>query len=414
MSADDTRARPGPGRGRRLLLALLQAALPLAVLAGAAAGVYALMAEESSTERAPERSEPARLVETVAVDRGPRTATVQAWGEVIPADEVQVAPRVSGEIVETADDLEAGGRVRKGQVLARIDDSDYEVALRQAKTDLAKAKAALRIEQGNQKVAETEAELLNQELSDQERDLVLRQPQQQQARAEVDSAEAAVEDAQLDLTRTEIRAPFDAVVQSVSIDVGSQVAAGTTIAQLIATDRYFVELAVPAAKLRWIEARHDGPGSGSQVELANPSVWGKGRTRTGEVVRVRPDLSEQGRMAGVLVEVTDPLDREPPMLVGSYLRGRIAGRALNRVVALDRAYMREDDSVWVMTEENRLEIRAVEIAYRGPEKVYVSVGLGRGERVVTSEIATPTDGMKLRTRDDDAGAADGTAGGGAV
>ena len=412
MSAEQTRTRPG--WGRRLLLALLQGALPLAVLAGAGAGVYALMASDSSTERAPERSEPARLVETVAVERGEHTATVQAWGEVIPADEVQVAPRVGGEIVEVADDLEAGGRVRKGQVVARIDDSDYKVALRQAKTQLAKAKASLRIEQGNQKVAETEAELLNQELSEQERDLVLRQPQLQQARAEVDSAEAAVEDAQLDLTRTEIRAPFDAVVQSVSIDLGSQVAAGNTIAQLIATDRYFVELAVPAAKLRWIEARQEGPSSGSRVELANPSVWGEGRTRTGEVVRVRPDLSEQGRMARVLVEVTDPLDREPPMLVGSYLRGRIMGQALNRVVALDRAYLREDDSVWVMTEENRLEIRAVEIAYRGPEQVYVSVGLGDGERVVTSDIATPTDGMKLRTRETDAGAGDGTSGGGAV
>ena len=412
MSADPHPTRPG--WGRRLLLGLLQGALPLAVLAGAGAGVYALMSSEPATERAEQRQEPARLVETVAVERADRTAVVQAWGEVIPADEVQVAPRVGGEIVAVADALEPGGRVRKGQVLARVDDSDYQVALRQARTELSKAKAALRIEQGNQKVAETEAELLDQELSDQERDLVLRQPQLQQARADVDAAQAAVEDAQLDLQRTEMRAPFDAVVQSVSIDVGSQVAAGTTIAQLFATDRYFVELAVPAAKLRWIEARQDGPGAGSKVELANPSVWGEGRTRTGEVVRVRPDLSEQGRMAQVLVEVTDPLDREPPMLVGSYLRGRIQGARLNQVVALDRAFLREDDSVWVMTPADQLEIRAVEIAYRGPERVYVSVGLGAGDRVVTSEIATPTNGMKLRTRGDSGRPTDDASGGGAV
>lgn len=410
-------ADPHPTRlrwGRRLLLALLQGVLPLVVLAGAAAGVYALMSSEPSTERAQERQQPARLVDTVTVNRGEQTAIVQAWGEVIPADEVQIAPRVGGEIAAVADALEPGGRIQKGQVLARLDDSDYSVALRQARTELAKAKAALRIEQGNQKVAETEAELLDQELSDQERDLVLRQPQLQQARADVEAAQAAVEGAQLDLTRTEIRAPFDAVVQSVSIDVGSQVSAGTTIAQLIATERYYVELAVPAAKLRWIEARQNAPGAGSRVDLANPSVWGQGRTRTGKVVRVRPDLSEQGRMARVLVEVTDPLDREPPMLVGSYLRGRIHGSPLNQVVALDRAYLREDDSVWVMTAEDRLEIRAVEIAYRGPEQVYVSVGLGDGDRVVTSEIATPTNGMKLRTGEGRSQAGDGSTGGGAV
>jgi RND family efflux transporter MFP subunit len=392
----------------------LQGALPLAVLAGAGAGVYALMSSEPATERAEQRQEPARLVETMAVERADRIAVVQAWGEVIPADQVQVAPRVGGEIVAVADALEPGGRVRKGQVLARVDDSDYQVALRQARTELSKTKAALRIEQGNQKVAETEAELLDQELSDQERDLVLRQPQLQQARADVDAAQAAVEDAQLDLQRTEMRAPFDAVVQSVSIDVGSQVSAGATVAQLIATDRYFVELAVPAAKLRWIEARHDGPGAGSKVELANPSVWGEGRTRTGEVVRVRPDLSDQGRMAQVLVEVPNPLDRKPPMLVGSYLRGRIQGARLNQVVALDRTFLRDDDSVWVMTRADRLEIRAVEIAYRGPERVYVSVGLGTGDRVVTSEIATPTNGMKLRTRGENGRPADDASGGGAV
>jgi len=410
VSADKPRVRSG--WVRRLGLALVQGVLPLAVLAGAAVGVYALMASEPSTDRAPERQEPTRLVETVTVERGDRTAVIQAWGEVIPADEVQIAPRVGGEIVATADALEAGGRVDKGDVLARVDDSDYKVAMRRAKTELAKAKAALRIEQGNQKVAETEADLLNQELSEQERDLVLRQPQLQQASADVDAAQAGVEDAQLDLKRTEIRAPFDAVVQSVSIDVGSQVSAGTTIAQLIATGRYFVELAVPAARLRWIDTRQDGPGSGSAVELANPSVWGKGRTRTGEVVRVRPDLSDQGRMARVLVEVTDPLDREPPMLVGSYLRGRIEGGRLDQVVSLDRSYLREDDSVWVMTGQDRLEIRAVEIAYRGPEEVYVSAGLSAGDRVVTSEIATPTSGMKLRTRDSTRD--DPTTGGGAV
>ena len=412
MSADPQPTRPG--WRRRLLLGLLQGALPLAVLAGAGAGVYALMSSEPATERAEQRQEPARLVETMAVERADRTAVVQAWGEVIPADQVQVAPRVGGEIVAVADALEPGGRVRKGQVLARVDDSDYQVALRQARTELSKAKAALRIEQGNQKVAETEAELLDQELSEQERDLVLRQPQLQQARADVDAAQAAIEDAQLDLQRTEMRAPFDAVVQSVSIDVGSQVSAGTTVAQLIATDRYFVELAVPAAKLRWIDARQDGPGAGSKVELANPSVWGEGRTRTGEVVRVRPDLSEQGRMAQVLVEVPNPLDRKPPMLVGSYLRGRIQGARLDQVVALDRTFLRDDDSVWVMTGADRLEIRAVEIAYRGPERVYVSVGLGAGDQVVTSEIATPTNGMKLRTRGESGRPADDASGGGAV
>lgn len=411
------RADPQPRRSgplRRILGALVKGVLPLVVLAAAGGGVYWLMTSQPATERAPQaRSDPGRLVETTTVRRARHTAVVQAWGEVIPADEVALAPRVGGEIVQVAEPLEPGGRVDKGQVLARIDESDYRVALRQAETELSKARADLEIERGNQEVAKTEAELLDQELSERERALVLRRPQLQQAKADVEAAEAAVEDARLDLARTAIRAPFDAVVESVSIDVGSQVSAGTTIARLIATNRYFVELAVPAAKLRWIRARAQARESGSPVTLANPSVWGEGRTRRGEVVRIRPDLSETGRMAQLLVEAPRPLDDTPPMLVGSYLRGRIEGQRLDQVVALDRAHLRENDSVWVMTRQDRLEIRAVEIAYRGPENVYVSVGLSDGERVVTSDIATPTNGMKLRTRDG-APADAGEPGGGAV
>ncbi|MBK1671272.1 hypothetical protein CKO28_25050 [Rhodovibrio sodomensis] len=394
-------------------MVLVKGVLPLLVLAAAAGGAYWLLAHQPGTERTEEApGESARLVEVTRVNRGAYDAMVEAWGEVIPADQVELAPRVGGAIVQVAETLEPGGRVAKGEVLAKIDKSDYQVALERAQTALAKAKADLRIEQGNQKVAQTEARLLNQELSPQERALVLRKPQLQQAKADVAAARADVRQARLDLRRTTVEAPFDAVVRSVAIDTGSQVSAGMTIATLIATNRYFVELAIPAAKLQWITARQSSQGAGSPVTLANPSVWGEGRTRRGEVVRVRPNLSEQGRMAQILVEVTEPLDREPPMLVGSYLRGRIQGRRLDAVVALDRQNLREGDSVWVMTAEDRLQIRAIEIAYRGPRRVYISAGLSGGERVVTSDIATPTNGMKLRTRED--GGTPAQTGGGAV
>jgi hypothetical protein len=56
-----------------------------------------------------------------------------------------------------------------------------------------------------------------------------------------------------------------------------------------------------------------------------------------------------------------------------------------------------------MSPEETLEIRAVKVVYRGPEKVYVDVGLSQGERIVVSDIATPASGMKLRTRPEDGG-----------
>jgi len=386
------------------LVRLVQAIVAIAVLGGAAAAVYVMMSNQPGAGRSgAAREQQAVLVDTVRAERAPATAVIDAWGEVIPADRVAVAPRVSGEVVEVSPKLEAGGRVAKGEVLAQLDERDYEIALEQAETALAKAKADLRIEQGNQEVARTEAKLLGEELTEQERTLVLRQPQLESAQADVAAARADVEDARLDLQRTTIRAPFDAVVQSADVEVGSQLAVGQTIAELVGTARYFVELAVPAAKLRYITAAEDTAGQGSKVVFSNPAVWGEGETRTGEVVRIRPNLSAEGRMAQLRVAVPEPLDRNPRMLVGAYLRGRIQGAPLGDVVALDRAYVRENDTVWVMSPEETLEIRAVKVVYRGPEKVYVDVGLSQGERIVVSDIATPASGMKLRTRPDDGG-----------
>jgi RND family efflux transporter MFP subunit len=401
VSADDNRPLGSEGGWVR---GLVQGLGALAVLGAAAAAVAWFMSAQPAAERsAGARAETAVLVETARMTRQTHRAVIEAWGEVVPANRVEVTPRVSGEVVTVSDKLEPGGRVRKGDVLVELDRADYRLALERARTRLDKAQADLKLERGNQKVAEAEAELLNEELSAQERELVLRRPQLDSARADVAAAKAEVAEARLELERTIVRAPFDAVVRETMVEVGSQVAAGQAVAELIGTDQYHVELALPASKLAYVTAAENVPGAGSRVRFDNPSVWGD-QTRTGEVVRVRPTLSEQGRMARLLVAVPAPLDRTPRLMVGAYLRGRIQGRRLGEVVALDRAYLRPDDSVWVMSAQDRLEIRAVDVTYRGPERVYVSVGLSDGDRVVTSDISTPTNGMKLRTRGDDADA----------
>ena len=83
----------------------------------------------------------------------------------------------------------------------------------------------------------------------------------------------------------------------------------------------------------------------------------------------------------------------------AFLRGEIEGRAIDGAVALPRAYLRDGDRVWVMNDENRLEIRAVEVAWRGPEDVLVSDGLAAGDRVVKTHLTTVAEGMALRTGD---------------
>lgn len=107
-------------------------------------------------------------------------------------------------------------------------------------------------------------------------------------------------------------------------------------------------------------------------------------------------------MAELIVSVEDPLALRPenaemaPILIGSFVRAELEGRAVADAVALNRAYLRDGNVVWVMRDDGTLEIRQVEVAWRGADEALVSAGLSPGERVVTTDLATVADGMALR------------------
>src|SRR5690606_36764266 len=156
--------------------------------------------------------------------------------------------------------------------------------------------------------------------------------------------------------------------------------------------------------------------AGSTVLLYQDAVWPAGVYREGRVFRLIGDLAQTGRMGRLLVEVEDLLalepenDGKPRLLSGAYLRAEIAGRALPDTVKVDRRFLRDGDRVCLMDANDRLEIRAVEIAYRVPQDVLVSEGLDAGYRIVTTDIAVAVEGMPLRLATDTRGRTAGHAG----
>lgn len=125
-------------------------------------------------------------------------------------------------------------------------------------------------------------------------------------------------------------------------------------------------------------------------------------------------------MARVLVAVDDPLclkpenEGKPKLLVGQYIQAEIEGTTLNDIVVVDRAMLRNGDWVWIMGTDNMLEIRAVDVVYRGIDRVLVRDGLQDGDRIVVTDIATVAEGMELRLEDADATESDETEGAEAV
>jgi len=345
--------------------------------------------------------ETAMLVDVVEVERGNYTPIIRATGTVEPSQDIMLSPRVEGEIMELSENFTPGGYVEKGEVLLQIDPSDYRNALLQRRSELRSAEANLAIEMGQQNVAQQDYELLDDSLSTESKALVLREPQLNTARAMVESAEAAVQQAELNLERTTIRAPFDAYILSRMANIGSQVSPGDQLGRLVGLDTYWVSAMVPLASLRWIDVPENGV-TGSDVAIRNRTSWDPGEQRTGRIFRLVGALEDQTRMASLLISVDDPLSYrsensdQPRLMIGSFVESNIRANELEGVVRLSRDYVRQNDTAWVM-EESRLQIRDLEVLFRDADYAYVTSGLEDGDQVVTTTLSTVVEGSRLRT-----------------
>lgn len=378
-------------RAIRITIALL------IVFIGAVGAVWLIKTAPKPQKREPVKWVPLVQVETFAPGR--RQVTVEAMGTVMPARSISLEARVAGPVTALHPEFVEGGYVRKGDLLVQLEDDDYRLALAQRRSDLVNAQYALSLEQGRQEVARREWQLLEGGADTAESgDLALRKPHLEKARADVAAAQAALDKATLDLERTRIRAPFNAIVRNRSVDVGSQVSPQEPLADLAGTDVYWVQATLPVDRLEWITVpqKAGDPGSVARVRYNGDQVV------RGDVVRLLADLTDQGRMARVLIAVKDPLGHDtaapsrPPLLIGQYVRVEIEGRHLDNVFAVPRTVLRDNDTVWLLDKDQRLEIRKVTPVWRDQERVLLRDRLKSGDRLIVSALSAPVAGMQLR------------------
>ncbi|MCC9603231.1 efflux RND transporter periplasmic adaptor subunit [Stieleria sp. JC731] len=373
-----------------------------AILGASIAAIIVINRTEPTAEKITATRKSSALVETVTVTRGTYSPKLVVLGKVQPAQDITLSPRIRGQVIELSANFVPGGMVSKGDLLLQIDPADFENALSISQSELDQAQASLEIEEGRQSLAKKELALLENTIKETNRSLVLREPQIASIRAEVSAAEAAIERAKLDLDRTKILAPFDAQILTRSVNVGSQVATGDELAQLVGVDEYWIIAAVPVRSLQWIQFPKEGTdGSkteGSLVRLRNPDSWPEGAERMGVVSRMIGSLDQQTRLARVLVTIADPLGQQadaPPLILETLIETEIEGKPIPDVFRLERKLVRESDKIWVMKDE-KLEIRQAEVVFRDAEYAYVSAGLDEGDEVVKTTLATVAEGVGLK------------------
>ena len=360
-----------------------------------AVGAFAAQRLIASRQLPPKSERPPRVlpVDVVTATLERHTTTLEAFGSVEPLRTLTVRPYVAGPVVALHPALVVGGRIPAGEAILEIDPRDFELAVRTAEAAVEAAEADLEVERGNAAVAAKEWELLAKsfESNEDSKSLALREPFLRRRESDVRSARARLDQARLDLERTRILAPFDALVTAESVEVGTTVNLGADLATLVDTAVFSIEVSVPQARLAGLE----GPGSTATVHLADGALADRCAGLLGEVDRA-------GRMARLRVEVARPLDTvgaEPAALLGSYARVELPLLPLEDAAAIPRTALREGDVVWLVDAEQQLEIRPVDVGLKRDGDVLVTGGLQDGDLVISSPISVPVPGMRVRPTD---------------
>lgn len=387
-----TNTRSRSEKGRALVSLLL-----IVLVLGAAGGFYAYMTHTKPEAERVERVDEGILVETVTVARATHEVRIRAQGTVRPARQMVVVPEVGGRVRAHHPQLVAGGRVQANDVLLRIDARDYRLAVEASSADVNRAELELQMERNRQAVARQEWESFGDpEATESGRALAIRDPQLRTAQVGVVAATSAVERARLNLSRTTIRAPFNAMVTTESVEVGQVVGPQSQLATLVGTDEFWVQVSIPVASLPNIVISE----TEGSAAIIFQRVGDERVQRAGRVVRLLPDLDPSGAMARVIVSIPAPLEGGSlPLLLGSFVDVEIDAPPLENVIEVPRAAVREGNVVYVMNEQSQLESRRVTVVWGLRDSVMVSDGLESGDRVIRSQVGTALPGMLLRTAD---------------
>ncbi len=236
----------------------------------------------------------------------------------------------------------------------------------------------------------------------------MNEPQVAEARAKIRSADADLAEANLNLARTQIKVPFLGRVMEKSVGVGQFVNAGTKLGRVFSTDRIEIRLPLTDAQLVELDLPMGFMASnetGHPVKLS-AFVGGKEHSWQGHIVRTQAAIDQQTRLVYAIAEVVDPYgtasESSMPLAVGLFVNAEIASSRSQDAFVIPRLALRNADKVYVINDEEKLEILTAEILSTSDEKALLTGGVANGERVVTSTIPAAVDGMQVKaiTRED--------------
>jgi RND family efflux transporter MFP subunit len=348
--------------------------------------VLSLVAVCAGCSEKPQAVPEPRLVNVVRVAIGSTNNDVGYSGEVRARYETNLSFRLAGKIV--ARNVEVGGLVKKGSVLARLDPEDQQLNVRTAQSQLAAAKSEY--EQSKAELARYVDLYKKEFISKAEFDRW--QNTYNVAKARLEQAQS-----QLAVTRnqtgyTELAADHAGVVTAILVEVGQVVAAGQTVMKLARTDDREVVISIPENRLVEMSAARE-----IDISLwADPSKMYRGKLR-----EVSPSADPVTRTYAAKISV---LNADPAMKLGMTANVYLRGVQRTVSVMLPATALFQDNghaAVWVVDQAtSKVKLVPVEVGEYVEDKVAVLSGLSPGDLVVRAGVHKLFAGEKVRAHEE--------------
>ncbi|MEN8256861.1 MAG: efflux RND transporter periplasmic adaptor subunit [Thermodesulfobacteriota bacterium] len=356
--------------------------------------------------KAPKRISPVSqgpMVETMAVKLVDLPVKIRATGTVAARRHVEIIPQVSGVVTKVSPNLVLGAFFKKGDLLLEIEQTDYVLALEQARADLSKAQLDFALIEGKAVIARREWQMLRKEETV-PRPLVVYEPQLASAKATVASAKAKVKLAEVNLGRTRIKAPFNCFIRTKNVDFGQYLRAGTMILEVAGTDAAEIVVPLPLADLPWLDVPRQNNGKQGSQATISMAVGSEKFTWQGFLSRALGEVDAKTRMVDVVIVIDDPYLLQKKALhgrelaLGSFVQVEVQGRVLPQVARIPRKALQGEDRVWLVDDKNQLVQREVVIARKEKESVLIDKGLIDGDLLVLTPVSGAANGLIVRLR----------------
>ncbi|MBD1399742.1 efflux RND transporter periplasmic adaptor subunit [Pelovirga terrestris] len=376
--------------------------LPLLILSGGIAISAALIASgPEATRQRPQIPPP--TVEVITLKPQSYQVQVASRGTVSPRTESTLVAETAGRVVKVADNFYTGGFFEQGDLLLQVDDRDYQNAVIIARAEVAQRQLALAEEQARSDQARRDWQQFQQQ--NPPPPLVVRTPQLENAAAALAAAQARMRQAELNLERTRILAPYAGRILTKDVDIGQYITTGTRLARIYASDALEVRLPLSDEQLSHLTLPEEFrnrpvvPATRQAGVTFSVRIGSDIFTWSGRLVRTEGSIDINSRQLFVIARIDNPYQQtadRPQLKIGQFVEARISGSQLEAVYRIPRQAIHGERTVHIITPENRLERRELDIVWRDTNYLVASGPLRPGEQIALTRLPFAADGISVR------------------